>query len=136
MHKDDENNALNKAAKTAEKIARSGEEIDKLLSKARAKADKNRGKLQALWFDLQLLYELLQDYRKGHYRKVPWKFILAAVAAIVYFLNPIDLIPDFLGPLGFSDDATVVAILASTFRDELEAYKRFAGYLPDPQEDQ
>lgn len=34
--------------------------------------------------------------------------ILIGVAAIVYGISPIDIIPDVLGPLGFADDAGVL----------------------------
>ena len=32
------------------------------------------------------------------------------IAAIIYVLSPIDIIPDFLGPLGYSDDALVLIL--------------------------
>lgn len=37
------------------------------------------------------------------------KVVLAL--AIVYFLSPFDLLPDWLGPLGFIDDVAVVSLL-------------------------
>ena len=32
------------------------------------------------------------------------------VAALAYFVTPVDMIPDFIAALGFTDDATVLAI--------------------------
>jgi uncharacterized membrane protein YkvA (DUF1232 family) len=34
--------------------------------------------------------------------------VLIGIAAIVYGISPIDIIPDVLGPLGFADDAGVL----------------------------
>lgn len=38
------------------------------------------------------------------------------IGAIGYFICPIDAIPDVLGPLGFSDDATVIAAAVGKVR--------------------
>ena len=37
-------------------------------------------------------------------------------AALVYFIVPIDLIPDFLIPVGFTDDAAVIALALATVK--------------------
>ena len=39
--------------------------------------------------------------------------------ALVYFLNPIDLIPDMIAILGYTDDAAVVAGAVATVRAHL-----------------
>ena len=36
-----------------------------------------------------------------------------AIGALLYFINPIDLIPDFSGPLGLVDDIGVMTIALS-----------------------
>jgi uncharacterized membrane protein YkvA (DUF1232 family) len=38
---------------------------------------------------------------------------------LVYFLSPVDLVPDFLGPVGFVDDVVVAAYLIYTISEEL-----------------
>ena len=43
------------------------------------------------------------------------------VGALVYFLSPIDSIPDLLGPLGFTDDIAVLALV----------YTQMKAYLTD-----
>lgn len=37
-------------------------------------------------------------------------------AALVYLISPLDAIPDFLAPFGFTDDATVIAALLGTLK--------------------
>jgi uncharacterized membrane protein YkvA (DUF1232 family) len=39
--------------------------------------------------------------------------------AVLYFLSPLDLIPDFLGLVGFADDAVVARLVFNTARDIL-----------------
>ena len=41
----------------------------------------------------------------------PMRSKMVIVGALLYFVSPIDLIPDILGPLGFSDDLAVVAMV-------------------------
>ncbi|GAA1876204.1 DUF1232 domain-containing protein [Myceligenerans crystallogenes] len=43
-----------------------------------------------------------------------WKEILALVASIGTIASPIDIIPDFLGPLGLADDAVAVVVAGIT----------------------
>ena len=38
------------------------------------------------------------------------------VGALVYFLSPIDSIPDLLIPFGFSDDIAVIALVYSQMK--------------------
>lgn len=41
--------------------------------------------------------------------KTPWSARAALAGALVYFITPFDLIPDFLPGIGFVDDAAVLA---------------------------
>ena len=50
------------------------------------------------------------------------------VAAISYFADPTDLIPDKLPGLGFLDDALMAELLIREFKHELEGYRDFCEY--------
>ena len=56
---------------------------------------------------LYVLYFLFQS------PAVPKRAKLIIVGALVYFVSPIDSIPDLLGPLGFSDDIAVITLVYS-----------------------
>ncbi|WP_239323806.1 YkvA family protein [Snodgrassella gandavensis] len=43
--------------------------------------------------------------------ETPLRSKMLILGALVYFLSPIDLIPDFLGPLGFTDDIAVITMV-------------------------
>ena len=66
---------------------------------------------------------------RGEYR-VPWKAIAALAAAALYVVSPFDLIPDFLGPLGFTDDALVLALTWGLLKRELLDYCEWKGLSP------
>ncbi len=79
---------------------------------------------------LRLLWMVLRDYANGTYRKVPWKAVGAIAAAVVYVVSPVDLIPDFLVPIGLTDDLLVVALTWGLVKRELRAYCAWKGLSP------
>jgi len=106
--------------------------LDKVL-KNEAKIEKKRKALDPqkffrLFKQVKLSLEMLKDYKKGVYRNIPWKAIAIIVTAIIYFLNPIDLIPDFMGILGFTDDAIVLGFVFTSLRQEMKRYCEWKGY--------
>ncbi len=84
----------------------------------------------ALRAKLRLLWMVLRDYANGSYRKLPWKAVAALAAAVVYVLSPFDLVPDLLGPLGFTDDLVVVALTWGLVKQQLRDYCAWKGLSP------
>lgn len=72
--------------------------------------------------DLKTLMNLLKDWNKGLYTDIPMKTVLLTVAALLYFLSPIDTIPDFLGAMGFTDDAAVILFVINAIKNEISRY--------------
>ncbi|MCQ2380229.1 MAG: DUF1232 domain-containing protein [Victivallaceae bacterium] len=72
--------------------------------------------------DLKLLYGMLKDYFSGDYKQIPWKFLAALVGAFIYLILPMDLVPDILPFVGFTDDVAIFGYVFSTFMDEIEKY--------------
>ena len=54
----------------------------------------------------------------------PFRSISTAAigGALLYFISPIDLIPDFIPILGFTDDAAVLALCLKLCRDDVLEY--------------
>jgi uncharacterized membrane protein YkvA (DUF1232 family) len=53
--------------------------------------------------------------------RVPGRTKAKVATGIAYFLSPLDLVPDFLGPAGFLDDVVVAAWIIYTICEELNA---------------
>jgi uncharacterized membrane protein YkvA (DUF1232 family) len=81
--------------------------------------------------DFKLLIAVVRDYRRGMYRKIPFWTIAAIVGALLYVLNPLDLIPDFIPLVGQIDDAAVVAACLLMVRQDLHKYKKWKIANPD-----
>ena len=77
----------------------------------------------ALKDDLQLLRALSLAWFKGEYRQISRQALLMVVAALLYFITPLDASPDWLVGVGFVDDLAVLAWVMRTWQGELEAFK-------------
>lgn len=100
------------------------EDLGSLLLRQQAIEDKvrNSGKLKRFGSDVSLMFSLLRDYWQGNYREIPWKSIAAIAGALVYVLNPLDLIPDLIIGFGLMDDAGVVALCLTVVESDLLRY--------------
>ncbi len=98
---------------------------EKVIEEKRSKL--NPVKFFMLFKQIKLAFEMLKDYKQKKYRNVPWKAIAMIATALIYFLNPVDLIPDFMGILGFTDDAIVLGFVFKSIRDELVKYCDWRG---------
>jgi uncharacterized membrane protein YkvA (DUF1232 family) len=76
----------------------------------------------------QLMMELVDDFRSGAYRRIPWHSLAIGTAAILYAASPADVVPDMLLGIGALDDIAVAAIAARVLRKDLKAYCEFKGY--------
>jgi uncharacterized membrane protein YkvA (DUF1232 family) len=75
--------------------------------------------------EARLLVALVRDYARGEYRRVPYWSLAGIVFALLYVLNPLDLIPDFLPVVGFLDDAVVVSYALRLIEQDLRSYERW-----------
>ncbi|MGC5701246.1 DUF1232 domain-containing protein [Pseudomonas sp. NFXW11] len=73
--------------------------------------------------DLRLLQALCLAYWRGEYRAISPKALLSVVAGLMYFLSPVDAIPDFIPVFGMLDDIAVLVWLMKTLGDELDAFR-------------
>jgi uncharacterized membrane protein YkvA (DUF1232 family) len=106
-------------------------DAQRVVQRQRELEDKLKGlpeKLKKLVLQVKLLYELIRAYVDGSYREVPWASIAMAVAATVYFLSPIDLIPDAIPVIGLLDDALVVRFTLSAIQADLREFCAWKGY--------
>ncbi len=69
--------------------------------------------------------EIIKDYKLKRYTDIPWRTVALIAAAIVYFINPIDILPDFFPVIGFTDDAVVLAAIFKSIQEDLKKYKEW-----------
>jgi uncharacterized membrane protein YkvA (DUF1232 family) len=89
------------------------------------KAKEQRASVSSLWDDLMALARLVAAWARKEYTAVPWRSILMAVGALVYFLDPFDAIPDAMPGVGYVDDASVIALVAAALKTDIERFVRW-----------
>lgn len=70
---------------------------------------------------LETMIEMVEDVGFG----LPDEDRARVLAALTYFANPDDIIPDTVPVLGFLDDAIMIELCVRELRHELEAYEDF-----------
>lgn len=97
-----------------EKFQEKVEYIDKEISKKLKKAEKKISFIE----DIIALYNYLKDNSVKWYRK------LIVVSALLYFISPIDTIPDLAPLVGYLDDLGVIAAAIKYIGSEIQPYYR------------
>lgn len=106
----------------AEELARDANAVSSVLDVAATKAKHNAATLDRLRDGFHTLLRMVRSYIDGRYTALPWRTLIAAVSAIIYFVNPFDLAPDFLPGLGLVDDASVIALTLAMLRRDLDRF--------------
>ena len=75
--------------------------------------------------NIPTMVSMVRSYLKGNYTKIPKRTILAIVSALIYFLSPIDIVPDWIPLLGQIDDAIVIATCWNLVNKDVEDYRQW-----------
>ena len=114
------------AAKQAPAYVKNADGILKLLKQALSKTQSMGvgGVVDSVRENVVLMGQMLKAYATGDF-KLDMATLVKLVAVLIYFISPIDLIPDFLPMLGFTDDLALLAWIIGDLGSELERFKSF-----------
>lgn len=88
---------------------------------------------------VELIYKVLVLYYTVKIGKLPASSVVLVSAALGYFLLPIDIIPDFMGVVGLSDDAIAIGLAMKEIKKHItpeiktEAAQKLLSYFPSCQ---
>ncbi|WP_461138089.1 YkvA family protein [Spirosoma pomorum] len=110
----------------AVRYARNAKSLFGLISEAINKSGGLSGKnISAFKDQLSVVTRLLKAYASGEYRQIPWKTLIRIIAVLIYFVSPIDILPDFLPIVGFTDDIALMLWLFSGLKDDLDKFSEW-----------
>ena len=72
-----------------------------------------------------VMASLVRNYIRKEYTDIPVGSVIAIIAAFLYLISPIDLIPDVAGPIGYVDDALVVAACWKLVGSDVKKYEKW-----------
>lgn len=101
------------------------EYIDEQFPKKLKKAEKRISFVE----DVIALYNYLKDDSVKWYRK------LIVVSALLYFISPIDTIPDLAPLVGYLDDLGVIAAAIKYIGSEIKPYYRYSPSTKEKEEE-
>lgn len=113
---------------SASGIASSPDKMTELMdsvTKKMADTDTRNRVISDFIFKLKMLIRMLRAYAQGHYRELPWKSLLMIIGGLLYFLMPIDLIPDFIPATGLADDITIILMVFKTINKDIQNFIEF-----------
>ena len=116
------------ATRRAGKCAGGGLAILELLREALTKAkdvagNENKGVGQVLLEKVTILSRMVKAYFTGEYKIIPWGSIVKIIAVLIYFISPIDVIPDILPFIGLTDDLALTMWLFSSLKEDLKNFE-------------
>ena len=71
---------------------------------------------------LRLFIRIINAYTSKEYTYIPWKTICLIVAGLIYFIYPVDLIPDFIPVSGLIDDIALIAWIYESIQDDIQNF--------------
>lgn len=122
------NKDYKKAKRRAASILEDPERLRRLLASSVEKLKDLRNdtdSIQKLKQIMPTLNRMIRAYANGEYRRIPWKSLLFITTGIVYFVSPIDFIPDFIPVLGFMDDITVILWILKSVKEDVENFEEW-----------
>ncbi len=97
--------------------------VEGLAHRAAGKLGRHRRAFGGLREDVPTLVRLALAWARKDYRGIPVRALVTIVGALLYFVSPLDAIPDFIPFAGLLDDAAVVGYVLRTVRKEVERFR-------------
>lgn len=113
---------FDKLYRQAERLISSDTHISRLLDEVFLKLGEATEVFYKTQDSIIALARMLRSWMEGDYKNISSKSILAVVAALLYFVNPLDFIPDFIPVIGQLDDILILGFLIKTLNKEIERF--------------
>jgi uncharacterized membrane protein YkvA (DUF1232 family) len=118
-----QSSAFRRATLDAEAYVGDAKRLRKLVEDAVGKINIiPRGPFGETWPYLLAMIRVIRDFQRAEYRDMAAPQLLIIIAAIIYFVSPFDVIPDWIPVLGHIDDAFVISLALKSVRGDLDRF--------------
>ena len=122
FNKEDAKYELKKNYKKAEKLLENNDKMEKFLQRLEKKLKLIPALGNTLSY-IPTMISLVRSYIKKEYSNIPLGSIIAIVSCLIYFLTPIDVIPDAVAGVGYVDDGLVIAACIKLVGSDVKEYQ-------------
>lgn len=116
------NKVFNTSIKRAEKAVNNKGRLRSIVKDAGKKLKDDPEMAEGAISDLKLFLAMVKAWITGKF-SFQLRTIIMVVAALLYFINPLDLVPDFIIGIGYIDDASVIALVFRRMSKEIDRFK-------------
>ena len=124
FNEEDAKKQLEKGYGEAEKILEDKDKMEELLQKLEKKLQTIPLAGESL-SAIPTLISLIKRYIQKEYTEIPPGTIIAVISALLYWVSPIDILPDAIPGVGYIDDAFVLAACLKLVGNDIEEYKKW-----------
>ena len=120
---------LSKYKEKAQNILKDTEKLENVLQSAEEKIKLIPTVGDGLSY-IPTFIDMVRSYISGEYKEIPTGTVITVVAMLLYYISPIDLIPDFIPVLGILDDAALLIAGLTLIKSDLDIYKNWRAHKP------
>jgi uncharacterized membrane protein YkvA (DUF1232 family) len=123
---EDKNKYFIRAFENAKRIFSNKKKVLETLDNAFKKSidlENENGEISSLTEKVKLFILMIKSYVKGEYREIPFKSILLIFTGLIYFINPFDLIGDFIPGIGYIDDIGLILWILKSVEEDVVRFK-------------
>ena len=117
-------NAIKKAAEIVSDKEKMSSVIDQTQDKLK-NTDYIKSSMDKFLVKIKTMIRLVKAYIDGTYKDLSLKNVVLIVAGLLYFIMPLDFIPDFLPGIGYIDDISIVLAIFKTVSEEIAGFEAF-----------
>lgn len=117
-----DNRYFNIAKNRAKYIFRDKQKLIQLLLGVARKISTNNVEFKSIRTKLKVILRMVRAYAVGKYKLIPWKSIILLTAVLIYFLMPLDLMPDFIPVTGYIDDFSLLLWVYNHLQDDINTF--------------
>ncbi|MEO9477404.1 MAG: YkvA family protein [Cyclobacteriaceae bacterium] len=112
----------------AKETISSNERVKKLLEAGKEKLNEMSGSTEdkkTFVSHVQKVIRMIRAHVTGEFKAFSVKSMVLLVFSLIYFITPLDLLPDFIPALGFTDDLSILLFIFKSIQEDVAEFEEW-----------